>query len=146
MSIPKTTIPDGFVSLNGETTVTVVLRKRVAVGDVCGRERKRGGGGRTKSIKSDCIATRGVLTKHTGTQTIHQGFIPQNLRGEQREAQRTAVLTCQRRENGECQANRNVAGEEAELADCFVAVPDCSRESAVADRVDDDQHEEAPRA
>ena len=57
----------------------------------------------------------------------------------------SCVLTCQRRENGESQANRNVASEEAEFVNCFVFVPDGACEFAVAHRVDDDRHKEHSR-
>ena len=58
--------------------------------------------------------------------------------------EKNPTLTCQGRENGERQANRNVACEKAELADRFVAVPDCSREFVVAHRIEDDCYKEAP--
>ena len=55
--------------------------------------------------------------------------------------EKNPTLTCQGRENGERQANRNVACEEAELADCFIVdcfIPDGSCEFAVAHKVDND--------
>ena len=56
------------------------------------------------------------------------------------------VLTCQRSENHACQANCNFSGEKTKRMDCFVAVPDCSRELAVTYRVDDDRLDENSRA
>ena len=54
------------------------------------------------------------------------------------------VLTCQRSENHACQANCNFSGEKTKRMDCFVAVPDCSREFVVAHRIEDDCYKEAP--
>ena len=127
MSIPNIAIPEGFASTNVSITVTVLVTIERAC-DGWGMA-SGGGGGSVKPQDEEHLQQR----RRSYLIEFHQQSGLQ-------------LLTCQRTKKGECQANRNVACEDAELADCFVAVPDCSRQFAVAHEVDDDQYKENPCA
>jgi hypothetical protein len=145
MSMPKTAIPDGFASTNGSISITVVSRATVW----------RQGCGVWSSVSekesninvNKCLHTCSTCLSYSDKQ-IRYDKTPDRLHFWICFPAATCCyeLTGQRRENGECHADCNVASKETEFADCFVFVPDGSREFAVAHRVDDDANEEDQRA